>query len=433
MLWTIGLFLAGCSEDVDLDDTGAVVNGDQPLPDDVPAQGQPIVEAYLGGALATLPAFAGVAQVSGQVQLVRRLEGIGQVSIAASGLTPGVEHTAHVHTMPCAYEAGGHYLLDPSVTDGGEDNEIWARMTPDADGNAAAALVVDAPIRGDALSVVIHDPDSGDKLACADLLPEMVVGSTASGSFAPFAYYEAVDETIAGTVSASLGSTSEVELALTGLSATETYAAHVHALPCDALYGGGHYKLDPTVEGTEAYNEIWPEITVGPDGSANASATVSRHQLREDAQAVVLHRTSAPDAPKVACADLQRDAYLPRKTYGPFAPVAGAPSAVAGSASLERRLDGATVLTVSLQAAPGRYPAHLHALPCAVADGGGHYLVDPTTPDAGEPNELWDEVVVGDAGSAERAVGTVHLARAEAQSVVVHDASGARLACADLR
>jgi hypothetical protein len=87
------------------------------------------------------------------------------------------------------------------------------------------------------------------------------------------------------------------------------------------------------------------------------------------------------------------------------------------------------------------YPSHLHNAPCsATPPGGGHYMDDPTglpTP----PNELWlssssDET----AGITSNALGIAFgrgsadwVARPEAQAVVIHAASGERLACADLR
>ncbi|MEQ1570974.1 MAG: hypothetical protein ABMA64_35420 [Myxococcota bacterium] len=434
MKW-IALCAAGCAGGlVRGEDTGSTPTAPVGPGDVIPPEGAPLVGAYLGGAFSTLPAFDGVASVYGAAQLVRYLDGTAGLTLSVTGLTPATEHTAHVHTWPCEYEAGGHYLIDPAVLDGGEPNEVWASFTPDVDGNAAYEKSVDVGLRGDALSVVVHDPVTGDKLACADLLPEQTVGSTAEGTVSPFAYYEVIDETIAGSAKVTMSTSTTVDLSLSGLTPTETYAAHVHVLPCDVTNAGGHYKLDPTVVETLPTNEIWPEIAVGADGSATASIRVASHALREDAASVVVHRTSAPDAPKVACADLTRTGYLPSVTYGPFTALPGAPATPAGTGKLERRWDGATIATAELSGLTpgGAYPVHVHALPCGVADGGGHYLIDPATPDAGEANELWVELVADATGVAKRSVGITHLARAEAQSMVVHSADGTRLACADL-
>jgi hypothetical protein len=420
----------------ELDGDTAAPTAPQQLPDDVPPEGPATVSAWLVGPFATLPAFVGVADVQGKALLARHVDGTTMLSLAAAGLAPGVEHTAHVHTWPCEFEAGGHYLLDPSVVDGGETNEIWATLTPDADGVATWVETLQLTARGDAISIVIHDPESGDKLACADLAPEQPVGASASGTFGPFAYAETIDETISGTVSAVIGNSSTLDVSLSGLTETETYAAHVHALPCSVTDGGGHYKLIPSVEGTEQANEIWPEILVAVGGTATAAVTVTGHVLREDAQSVVVHRTSAPDSPKVACAELTRGSYLPLTTYGQFIALPTGPgSAATGSAELQRRFDGATVLTLDLKGLSpgGTYPAHLHELPCGVLDGGGHYLVDPGIADGDETNELWANVVADATGAAVRSVGFTHTARAEAQSVVLHAEDGTRLACADLK
>lgn len=437
MRWIAWLAAVGCTGAMEEYDT-TTPPGTQPAPpvDTLPPDGPPVVEAYLGGSFATLPAFSGLASVYGAVQMVRNLDGTASLTVSATGLAPGVEHSAHVHTWPCAYEAGGHYLVDPATPDAGEANELWMTLTPDPDGNATYTKSIATGVRGDALAVVIHDPASGDKLACADLLPEQTVGAGAEGGIYPFAYYEPIDESIGGNARVTMGSSTTVELSVNGLTPTETYAAHVHVLPCDVTNAGGHYKLDPSVTDTLVDNEIWPTITVGPDGSATATLTVSGHTLREDGAAVVLHRTSAPDAPKVACADLGRTGYLQRTTYGTFTLLGtGAGSTVGGSATIDRRMDGVTVVEVELRGLTpdSEYPVHVHELPCQVLDGGGHYLIDPSLPDGDEANEIWANVVGGPNGTGTRAVGVSHLARAEAQSVVVHSADGTRLACADLK
>jgi hypothetical protein len=405
------------------------------IPQDViPEEGTPTVGAYLSGTFSTLPAFQGVASVYGSVLLVRQLDGTASLSIAAAGLTPSVEHTAHVHAMPCDYgEGGGHYYIDPATPEIGEANEIWPRLTPGPEGYATTGLTLPAPPRGDALSVVIHDPETAEKLACADLKPEQAFGAAAAGTFSPFAYYEAIDETITGSASLLMSSSSTLTVELSGLTDTESYLAHLHVMPCELLDGGGHYKLDPSIVDTLEYNEVWPEI-VSTGGGANATFSVTGHTIREDGASVVIHRVAGEEVPKVACANLAREEYLPLSTVGQFAPVPAAVSTLMGQATLQRRMDGATLLTVELTGgAPGAaYASHLHALPCSVLDGGGHYKIDPAVVDPIEENELWLDLRADATGAAKRTVGFAHLARAEAQSVVVHDEASNKLVCADL-
>jgi FtsP/CotA-like multicopper oxidase with cupredoxin domain len=78
------------------------------------------------------------------------------------------------------------------------------------------------------------------------------------------------------------------------------------------------------------------------------------------------------------------------------------------------------------------HTVHLHDAPCDVLDGGAHYYVDPAQSGVGEANELWVTLKANSGGYAKRAVGIPHVARADAQSFVVHAEDGARLACIDL-
>lgn len=403
--------------------------------DVVPEEGAPIVSAYLSGRFETLPAFAGVASVDGTALLSRNLDGTASLSLSVAGLAPSVEHTAHVHAQPCDYgEGGGHYYLDPASPDIGEANEIWPLLSPGPDGYSNVSISIPEAPRGDALSIVVHDPETNSKLACADLVPEQILGATASGTFSAFAAYEAIDEAIGGTAALLMSSSSELTLDLSGLSEADSYLAHLHVMPCEVIDGGGHYKLDPSVVEALAANEVWPEIVVAPGGTAQATAEVSGHTIREDGASVVLHRVAGEEVPKVACANLAREAYLPLTTFGALGALPASASTLRGSATLLRRFDGATLLSLDVAGATPNtaYTAHLHALPCGVLDGGGHYKIDPAGPDGDEANELWVALRADGAGVMKRTVGITHQARAEAQSVVVHDEAGTKLVCADL-
>lgn len=398
--------------------------------DEVPPEGTPVVAWYAAGAFAVLPAFVGTADVRGTALAVDRLDGTAAVGFAASGLAPSTPHEAHLHALPCAYDAGGHYLVDPALP-AGEENEVWLPVTADADGNGVTWAELSVGLRGDAMSIVVHDPVTAGKLACADLLRAETVGGSATGEVAPFALAEPGDESIGGAAEMVVTpSGTEVTLTLAGLDPAASYDAHVHALPCDVLDGGLHYLLDPLETVTVEENEIWPEITPG-SASSTSTTEVPGHQARSDAQAVVIHRDAGAEAPKVACADLARQGYTGLVADGTASPIGA--TAVTGTAALERRLDGVSVVEVDLAGlSPGEtHPVHLHRLPCGVLEGGGHTLLDPTAPE-GEGNELWVEVLADAAGTARRAVGAPALVGPDAQSVVVHAPDGTKIACVDL-
>ena len=82
--------------------------------------------------------------------------------------------------------------------------------------------------------------------------------------------------------------------------------------------------------------------------------------------------------------------------------------------------------------ADASYNVHLHTDSCPVANGGGHYLIDPAGM-AEEANVLWPNLSADAAGAASSTVSdTAHTLRPEAQSIVVHGDMGARLLCLDL-
>lgn len=232
------------------------------------------------------------------------------------------------------------------------------------------------------------------------------------------------------------GSTS-VQLYADGLEAGVDYGVHVHALPCDISQGGGHYKIDPTVDDVIAENEIWPRFTTNDAGVGTATITVA-HRARGDAQSVVIHDPLA-DNTKMACADLRAPddgSWSAAGTLAPFAYASEADGPIAGTATLEVTSAGTRVdLSVSGLRPDRAYGAHLHDLPCHVADGGGHYKIVPTIADTEPDNELWPSVAPDADGAATATLSSPHPVRASAQSIVIHRVDGdesPKVACATL-
>lgn len=398
-------------------------------------EGAPVLRSLRMGSFWPFPGYEATG-VGGQVQVASYLDGRTEISLGLGNLAPNTEHAVHVHTQPCASYAGPHYLIDPTVVETDEANELWPPVLSNASGIAEGWLET-GEVRGDALSVVVHDPATGDKMACADLEPGYRPGERASGAVVPFAQAEALDGTIAGTASIVLGDPGQIDLTLTGLDPASTYSAHVHTLPCGVADAGGHYKLDPSIEETLPENEVWPYVTVGADGSSDNSLFLS-DPLREDAASVVVHRVAADGSPKVACADLVRDSYTSVARVGEPVLLDGAEDygvdGLKGTITVTRRLDGVSEATLDLEGLAPRetYPVHLHAAPCDAYQAGDHYFIDPTLDYVDEANELWLSVTSKPKGGAKRTVAIPHLLRGEAQAFILHHADGARLACIDL-
>jgi hypothetical protein len=106
---------------------------------------------------------------------------------------------------------------------------------------------------------------------------------------------------------------------------------------------------------------------------------------------------------------------------------------IAGLAVMVRTADGQTIVTTHASGlAPNRtYGTHVHNLPCGVSNGGGHYQDVPGGP-VDPVNEIWPMVGTNAAGVGQGSAMNDFTARPEAQAIVIHDADGARIACADL-
>ena len=76
------------------------------------------------------------------------------------------------------------------------------------------------------------------------------------------------------------------------------------------------------------------------------------------------------------------------------------------------------------------YGSHVHNAPCATG-GGGHYqhIVGGVVDDE---NEIWPTLHTNRRGVAVATATHDHRARPDAQSIVIHDGDGVRIACLDL-
>lgn len=403
------------------------------------------VAAILTGTVVRMPGYEGTL-IKGSGMMVRGATDPGDtVSLQISGLRASQLYMAHVHALPCASNAGGHYKLDPAVADTVEANEVWMQVMTDETGSGRGLVTTAGHLRGDALSIVVHDPLAGTpppKMACVDLVEPHLEPVAATGTFAPFAAAEALDNTITGsaTLVRDMNGTI-VNVNVTGLSPAAVYAAHVHALPCATTLAGGHYKKDPLIVDALETNELWPVIGNRPDGTVNNTVTIAQHVARADAQSIVIHRI--PDGEgalplKVACADLTPSTHFDVENHGlaratPEGELRGMDH-VFGSATMVRELGGITrVLLAVDRASPSTtYKVHVHDAPC-IDGGGGHYKLDPSITEASADNEIWLELSTDEDGRAQAAVASGHIARPEARSLVMHDAAdNAKVACVDL-
>jgi len=351
------------------------------------------------------------------------------------GLDAETTYMSHVHEYPCDVDSGGaHYKVDPTEEGTVEANEIWPSFTTDAAGEGLGEAVADHDARADAQSIVVHDPSDGARIACATLTDDISGATNYIGRFSVFASaeeegYDAIEGD--GQLVRADGRT-WASIQVSGMEANTEYMAHVHQYPCDVNNAGGHYKIDPTIEGTEEDNEIWPSFTSDCDGVGLGDDEVP-HLARPDATSVVIH---APSGAKIACADLT-GSVTDYTTEGEFFTTNDGWErgfSILGAAAMVRTLEGDTLVVTSVSGLDPEteYMSHVHREPCSTG-GGAHYKLDPTEEETIEANEIWPGFTTdADGSGGGDVVSEGHLARPEAQSIVIHDSDGARIACADL-
>lgn len=92
------------------------------------------------------------------------------VGVHVRGLSGSTTYPTHVHNAPCAAPTygGSHYQHGPS---GGVSavNEIWPTVQTNGQGNGLGLVTHAHRARPDAMSIVIHQPGTNNRLACVDL------------------------------------------------------------------------------------------------------------------------------------------------------------------------------------------------------------------------------------------------------------------------
>lgn len=123
-------------------------------------------------------------------------------------------------------------------------------------------------------------------------------------------------------------------------------------------------------------------------------------------------------------------------TSGAFKTFAAGPERgydISGRAQIVRTADGKTLTSVQAWGLTSNttYPVHVHNAPCNVNNAGGHYQ-DVVGGDVNNVNEIWPGFTTDASGHGNGRAANNFVARPQAQSVVIHDPDGARIACADL-
>lgn len=366
--------------------------------------------------------------VSGYAQLLVT-ENTSTVAVYIQGLNISTEYAAHVHTDVCSNGGGGHYLHE-----GEEDvaeNGLWPTITVDESGVGIGSASNDFVVRADAKSVVIHEPESKERIACVDLDSVQVkteeFGITQDGTDLGY-------ELIEGSAFLSINGAGEsrAEVYVDGLTEGWTFKAHVHTDDCNSG-GGGHYLQELDGE-DEASNGLWPFVDVNQYNAGTGLASNPFVVRPDDANSVVIHQIDSGE--RIACSDL--DSGLASFRSGAFELTEDFSSLdnFKGRAYLtisEAGVSFVKVMISGLWPNPDYldYKAHVHNGSCETG-GGGHYLQDLDGED-NKNNGLYPGFTLDENGSAVGTASNRFIVRPDARSVVIHDSeTGDRMACADL-
>ena len=109
---------------------------------------------------------------------------------------------------------------------------------------------------------------------------------------------------------------------------------------------------------------------------------------------------------------------------------------VTGDASMVRTPKNKTMVNLDVAGlhANEKYPSHVHNLPCEEKGGGGHYQ-HKKGGNVDAANEIWLTFTTNNSGAGSQEARHTHLARPDAQSIVIHDSTSdkARIACLNLK
>ena len=322
---------------------------------------------------------------------------------------------------------------DSTTTGGSEDSgpdETTGSAVVDTTTDAATDTGTDAGV--DSTGGATTGTDTGE--------PE--AGSVAGGSVHPLPDF--MDSLASGfALIVRRSDRTELSLQVSELEPNTVYEAFVHTAPCADDAGGPRYLIDPAGSVDDPDNVLPLGFAAEGSGYGRVTLTVE-HLATADARSVVVHDVAMKGEdppPKMLCADLvttgPTDPFLTQGTgiVLPAAMDAGL-DALSTTATMERAVaEGTTVTLDATGLAPdATYAVHVHDRDCSSYDGGAHYKIDDTVGGTDEANELWLPLTTDADGSGQSSIVSEHLARAAAQSIVVHDGArgGPRLTCIDL-
>lgn len=286
--------------------------------------------------------------ISGTVKFEERDDDFVVITIDLNGTSAGGTHPAHIHSSSAA--EGGPIVLDLTAVDGATGVSQTAANT----WNDGTPLVYDDLLTYDGhVNVHMSTSDLATLIAQGDIGGNELTGDNTVYEMTPVA-----DPAVTGTTTFAKrkNGTTLVTVDLDGTQAGSTHPSHIHANYI--LQGGGIViDLNPVDGATGIARTTVRELN---DGTA-----ITYDELIDFNGYVNVH--AGPSF--VAQVDIGQNALTGDKEEYTLNELNG--SGVSGTAVFEKRKNGNTIITLSLQGTVegGDHPAHIHANDAATGGG----------------------------------------------------------------
>ena len=318
------------------------------------------------------------ASVSGTATVVENEDGTATVNLKVTGTSSG-SFPAHIHANSAAVT--GDILIDLNAVDGASGESTTIISTT----NAGTAITYEQLLALDAyINVHQSASDLGTLIAQGDIGTNELTGDSRE-----YELSTAAEAGISGTatVHKRVSGAALLEIALEGTPDDGEHPAHIHMN--SAAESGDIVISLSAVAG--ASGKSWTHIEADDSGAA-----VTYEDLLEIDGYINVHRSATELEVLVAQGDIGINVLTgDSKEYALHSVLV---PTISGTATLHKRLSGASLLELELEGTPadGEHPAHIHAN--TAAEGGD--IAISLSAVAGASGKSWTHIEADDAGTA---------------------------------
>lgn len=285
--------------------------------------------------------LVGSSGVSGTATFAEMDDNSTQVTIDLNGTTSGGDHPAHIH-MNSAAERGG-IAIDLSNVDGATGTSVTIITTT----NDNTSITYDELIVYDGYINVHNSADDlGTLIAQGDIGINALTGESET-----YELFSVSDPNITGEAVFSERASGEtlIEISLSGDAADSDHPAHIHM---NTAAEGGGIAIDLT--------NVMSGVSRSSISALNDGTGIAYDELIEFDGYINVHNSASDLGTLVAQGDIGQNTLTGESES--YALNAVSDPTISGTANFEERVNGETLITISLTgtAADGDHPAHIH-------------------------------------------------------------------------